>query len=289
MGIISATGRGGLGIEDYEDFIQTDAAINPGNSGGAMVNVRGELIGINTAIISGGGGNQGVGFAVPVNMARGVMDQILKHGKVTRGWLGVTIQPVTPAMAKAFGLQGPPRGALVSDITPDGPAARSGLTKGDIILELNGEPVSDSRALSLQISMLAPGTSVRLKVSRNGQERDVPVTLGELPAKVASSREAGGSGRPRLGVSVEPLTPDLAKQLGLSPRDTGVVVDDVEGGSAAEEAGLQRGDVIQEVNHKSVSSVDDFQRAVAQAGNLQVLLLIDRGGGHLFIVVQPRA
>src|ERR1041385_8140296 len=171
MGIISATGRGGLGIEDYEDFIQTDAAINPGNSGGAMVNVRGELIGINTAIISGGGGNQGVGFAVPVNMARGVMDQILKHGKVTRGWLGVTIQPVTPAMAKAFGLQGPPRGALVSDITPDGPAARSGLTKGDIILELNGEPVSDSRALSLQISMLAPGTSVRLKVSRNGQER----------------------------------------------------------------------------------------------------------------------
>lgn len=289
MGIVSATGRGGLGIEDYEDFIQTDAAINPGNSGGAMVNVRGELIGINTAIISGGGGNQGVGFAVPVNMAREVMDQILKHGKVTRGWLGVTIQPVNAAMAKAFGLSGEPRGALVTDVTPDSPAAHSGLARGDVILEMNGEPISDSRTLSLKISMLSPGTAVRLKVSRNGQEREIPVTLGELPSKTAGTAKPTGEGGPRLGVSVEPLTPQLARQLGLSPRETGVVVDDVQGASAAEEAGLQRGDVIQEVNHKAVASVDEFQRAVRQAGNESMLLLINRGGSHLFIVVEPRS
>src|SRR5437867_1378456 len=237
MGIVSATGRGGLGIEDYEDFIQTDAAINPGNSGGAMVNVRGELIGINTAIISGGGGNQGVGFAVPVNMARGVMDQILKSGKVTRGWLGVAVQTLTPAVAKAFGLTGQPRGALITDITPNSPAARSGLAKGDVILEMNGEPVSDSRALSLKISMLSPGTAVRLKVSRNGQEREVSVSLGELPSKTAGNQEtgSGSGGGPRLGVSVEPLTPQLARQLGVSPQTMGVVLGDVQAGSVAEE------------------------------------------------------
>ena len=290
MGIISAIGRGGLGIEDYEDFIQTDAAINPGNSGGAMVNVRGELIGINTAIISGGGGNQGVGFAVPVNMARGVMDQILKSGKVTRGWLGVAVQTLTPAVAKAFGLTGQPRGALITDITPNSPAARSGLAKGDVILEMNGEPVSDSRALSLKISMLSPGTAVRLKVSRNGQEREVSVSLGELPSKTAGNQETGGGsgGGPRLGVSVEPLTPQLARQLGVSPQTMGVVLGDVQAGSVAEEAGLQRGDIVEEVNRKPVASVDEFLRSVRQAGNQPILFLINRGGGHLFIVVEPR-
>src|SRR5262249_23990354 len=159
VGIISATGRGGLGIEDYEDFIQTDAAVNPGNSGGPLVNVNGELIGINTAILSGGGGNEGVGFAVPINMARTVMNQILKTGKVTRGWLGVAVQPVTPSIAKAFGVSGEARGALIADISPDSPAAHAGLAKGDIIVEMNGQPVTDSRALSLKVSEMAPGTT----------------------------------------------------------------------------------------------------------------------------------
>jgi serine protease Do len=290
MGIISATGRGGLGIEDYEDFIQTDAAINPGNSGGALVNVGGELIGLNAAIISGGGGNQGVGFAVPVNMARNVMEEILKHGKVTRGWLGISIQTLTPAMAKAFGQTGQVRGALVTDVTPDSPAARSGLQRGDIVLEMNGEPVTDSRALSLKIATLAPGTTVRLKVSRDGRDRDISVTLGELPSKKSRTEETGGGAGagPRFGISVEPLTPQLARQLGLSPQTTGVVIDDIQPGSAAEEAGLHRGDVIQSVNHKPVKSVDELQSALRQAGNEPALLLIDRGGNHLFIVVEPQ-
>jgi S1-C subfamily serine protease len=261
----------------------------PGNPGGALVNVNADLIGINTAIISGGGGNQGVGFAVPVNMARNVMDQILKHGKVTRGWLGVTVQPLNDGMAKAFGLTGPPRGALVGDVAPDSPAARSGLAKGDIILELNGEPVTDSRALSLKISALSPSTTVRLKISREGREREISVTLGELQSKTARAEEnaVGGNG-PRLGISVEPLTPQIARQLGLSPSTTGIVVDDVQPGSAAEEVGLHRGDLIQEVNRKTVSSIDEFQGAIRQAGNQPILLLIDRGGNHLFMLVEPR-
>jgi serine protease Do len=289
MGIISATGRSGLGIEDYEDFIQTDAAINPGNSGGAMVNVRGELVGINTAIISGGGGSEGVGFAIPVNMARGVMDQILKHGKVTRGWLGVSVQTLTPEIAKAFGLPAERGGALVTDVTPDSPASRSGLLKGDVIRQLNGETVNDSSALSLKISTMAPQTTVRLKVNRNGQERDMTAVLAELPAKEAGNPIADKeSGSPRLGLSIEPLTPQLAKQLGLGPQTRGLVLSDVLSGSSAEEAGLHRGDVVQEVNHQSVATIEQFQSAIAKAGNEPVLFLIVRGGSHLYVVVPPR-
>jgi serine protease Do len=289
MGIISATGRSGLGIEDYEDFIQTDAAINPGNSGGAMVNVRGELVGINTAIISGGGGSEGVGFAIPVNMARGVMDQILKHGKVTRGWLGVSVQTLTPEIAKAFGLPAERGGALVTDVTPDSPASRSGLLKGDVIRQLNGETVNDSSALSLKISTMAPQTTVRLKVNRNGQERDMTAVLAELPAKEAGKPIADKeSGSPRLGLSIEPLTPQLAKQLGLGPQTRGLVLSDVLSGSSAEEAGLHRGDVVQEVNHQSLATIEQFQSAIAKAGNEPVLFLIVRGGSHLYVVVSPR-
>jgi serine protease Do len=290
MGIVSATGRGGLGIEDYEDFIQTDAAINPGNSGGAMINVHGGLIGINTAIISGaGGGNQGVGFAVPVNMAREVMDHIIKHGRVIRGWLGVVVQPLTPAVAKAFALPGQPRGALISDVAPDSPASRSGLAKGDIILLLNGDPVTDSRTLSLKISMLAPGTTIRLKTFREGRERDVSVTLSELPVKAARTGQTGiPSSGFELGISVQPLTAQAARQLGLPTQTQGVLVDDIEPGSQAGDAGIRRGDVIQEVNHKPVTSPDEFQRLINQSRNQTILFLINRGGDHLFIAIEPR-
>jgi serine protease Do len=288
MGIISATGRGGLGIEDYEDFIQTDAAVNPGNSGGALVNVHGELIGINTAILSGGGGSEGVGFAVPANMARDVMNQIVKSGKVTRGWLGVTVQPLTPSMAKAFGLNTDVRGALIADVAPDSPAAGSGLKKGDIILALNGQAVDDSRALSLKISQMAPGTAITLKVASEGKQRDVSAKLGEMPTPTASSGENGGNENgPRIGVSVEPLTPQLSQQLGLPSSTTGVVVTDVDPGSTAAEAGLHRGDVIEEVNHKTITNVDQFQNAIRQVDTQQLLLLIDRGGGHLYVVLEP--
>ena len=291
MGIISATGRRGLEIEDYEDFIQTDAAVNPGNSGGALVNVHGELIGINTAIVSGGGGgNQGVGFAVPINMARAVMDEIVKHGKVTRGWLGVSIQSVSPEVAKAFGLTGQPRGALVTDVSPHSPADRSGINKGDIILELNGAPMGDSQELRLKISMMAPGAAVKLKLLRDRQERDIAVTLAEAPTKPES--EVGPAAPvipgPHLGISLGQLTPQTARQLGLPPETTGVVVTDVTPGSPAEEGRLQRNDVIQEVNRKPIATVDQFQRAIQAAGNQPVLLLINRGGDHLYTVVPAR-
>src|SRR5262245_972049 len=189
MGIISATGRGNLGIEDYEDFIQTDAAINPGNSGGALINASGQLIGVNTAILSGAGGNQGVGFAVPANLARAVMNQLLSNGKVVRGYLGVMIQPVTPETAKELNLSDA-RGSLVREVTPGGPAAKSGLAPGDCITELNGQRIDDSRELRLKISQLAPGSSIKLKLFRDGNPREVLLTLGELPReKVAANDE----------------------------------------------------------------------------------------------------
>ena len=288
MGIVSATGRGGLGIEAYEDFIQTDASINPGNSGGALVNVRGELIGINTAILSRSGGNNGIGFAIPVNMARQVMEQILKHGKVVRGWLGVVIQPVTPEIAKAFGLSGEPRGALVSDVTPDSPAAKAGLQKGDIIIDLNGQPVADSRELSLKVANLQPGSTAKLTLWRNGAQREIAVTLGEMPANLGRPGEGGGEGGGTAleGLSVDELTPQIARQLGISPGTKGVVITDVQEGSAAAEAGLRQGDVIQEVNRRPVTNVAEFQRAVRQAGRQPVLLLVNRGGDTLYVVVE---
>jgi serine protease Do len=192
MGIVSATGRSHLGIEDYEDFIQTDAPINPGNSGGALINDRGELIGINTAIISHGSeGSQGIGFAIPVNLARTVMDEILKTGKVTRGYLGIVPQDVTPAIAKAFGVK-EFTGALVGGVSPDSPAQKAGLNNGDIILELNGKPVADANELRMSVSMMAPGTAVNLKVLRNGADRNLTATLGELPTEHASAEKGSG-------------------------------------------------------------------------------------------------
>src|SRR5437773_3783530 len=182
MGIVSATGRGGMGIEDYEDFIQTDASINPGNSGGALVNVRGELIGVNTAILSPSGGNLGIGFAVPSNMVRSVMDQIIKTGKVTRGYLGVSIQDITPDLATAMKL-GKTHGALISGVDPKGPAAQGGLQSGDVIVEANGKPIEDSRELRLMVSSMAPGSQIIMRVLHNGQTRTVTLTLAEMPVK----------------------------------------------------------------------------------------------------------
>jgi serine protease Do len=284
MGIISATGRGNLGIEDYEDFIQTDAAINPGNSGGALINASGQLIGINTAILSRAGGNQGVGFAVPANLARTVMNQLLKDGKVVRGYLGVTIQPVTPEIAKAFNLTDA-RGALVGEVTPDGPAARAGLAQGDVIIELNGVRVDDNRELRLKISQLAPGSAIRLKLLRDGNPREVNITLGELP----NEKEAASDGKPESdspdGLSVENLTPQIARQLGLQSTTGGVVVTGVQDGSRADDAGLRRGDVIQQVNRQPVNNVAEFGRAMKQAGDKSTLLLINRNGHASFVAL----
>ncbi|MGE0102033.1 MAG: DegQ family serine endoprotease [Blastocatellales bacterium] len=288
MGIISATGRGNLGIEDYEDFIQTDAAINPGNSGGALINLRGELIGINTAILAkGSSGNQGVGFAVPSNLAKSIVGQLLKNGKVERGYLGVLVQELTPEMAKAFGLDGV-HGALVGDVNSDGPAAGAGLRKGDIITEIDGQTVTDSRSLRLRISQMAPGTTVKLRLFDNGSYRDVSVRLAELPDDKTIARSQEAPENAINGLSVENLTPQLARQLKLPADAKGVLVTDIDRNSIAAEAGLQPGDVIQSVNRQNISSVADFRRIAAAAHGQPLLLLVNREGRTSFIVLDPK-
>ena len=288
MGIISATGRNGLSIEDYEDFIQTDAAINPGNSGGALMNARGDLIGINTAILSGGsGGNQGIGFAIPINMAKYVMEQILKHGKVVRGYIGVGVQEVTPDLSKAFHVP-PEKGALVGSVEPNSPGAKAGLQRGDVIEELNGQPVQGPNELRLKIATMAPGTTVQLKVNRSGETRDVPLTLSEAPSgKNRAAEQGGGEHSPMTGVQVDQLTDDIRQQLGLGSEVTGVVITDVTDGSPAADAGLQRGDVIEQVNRHPVNSVSDYQHLIREAGNSSIVVLVNRGGNTQFVVVQP--
>jgi serine protease Do len=285
MGIVSAKGRGNLGIEDYEDFIQTDAPINPGNSGGALINDRGELVGINTAILShGSGGNQGIGFAIPVNLARQVMSQVLDHGKVTRGYLGVVVQPISPAMAKALG-QSEPKGALVGDVSAKGPAQAGGVERGDIILQLNGESMNDANQLRNTVSMMPPGETVKLKISRNGSMRDLSVKLGELPTskEEAMNQNEGASKEALEGVSVENLDADTAKELGLPASTKGVVVTDIDASSPKADSGLRKGDVIQEVNHQRVHNVAEFEQAMHKAGKEDALLLVNRGGTTLFI------
>jgi serine protease Do len=284
MGIVSATGRGGLGIEDYEDFIQTDAPINPGNSGGALINDRGELIGINTAILSRSEGNQGIGFAVPVNLARQVMDQILKNGKVTRAYLGIVPQAVTPAIAKAFHTT-EMSGALVGDVSPNSPAERAGIQKGDIIMDVNGKPVSDPNQLRMSISMMQPGTTVKVKVLREGKPVQFDIKLDELPVKQerASAEKPGAEGGLQ-GVEVENLSAQDAQELKLPARTGGVVVTAVDPSSQAAEAGLKRGDVIQEVNRKPVRNANEFDQAVRNAGK-SPLLLVNRQGNTLYLAV----
>jgi serine protease Do len=286
-GIVSATGRGGLGIEQVEDFIQTDAPINPGNSGGALVDDEGHLIGINTAILSGNsGGNQGIGFAVPINMARHDLDQILAHGKVEHGYLGILPQDVTPALAKAFNTKDT-NGALVGEVTPDSPAAHAGLKQGDVIVAVNGEPVADANQLRSRVGMMNPNTTATLKVLRDGKEENVAVTLGEFPSKQerASAGDQNGD-RSLEGVTVENLSAEAAQELNLPAGTKGVVVDKVDPASRAADAGLQRGDVIQQVNHKAVSNVSEYSQAVAASTqNQPVLMLVDRNGSTMFLAV----
>src|SRR6266853_1092521 len=282
MGIVSALNRGNLGIEDYENFIQTDAPINPGNSGGALVNDRGELVGINTAILShGSGGNEGIGFAIPINMARSVMSQILDHGKVNRAYLGIMVQDITPGISKAMNLK-EMKGVLVGDVSPNGPAQKSGIQRGDMILEVNGTPMEDSRELRNTISMMDPTATVKLKLMRDGSPKDVTVKLGDLPTdKEQAKTEEGSSEKALDGVTVENLDAQSARQLGLPATTSGVVVTDINPSSPLASAGLRRGDVIQEVNHQPVKNVAQLEEAVRKAGN-NPLLLVNRKGTTLF-------
>jgi serine protease Do len=285
MGIVSATGRANLGIEDYEDFIQTDASINPGNSGGALVNDRGELIGINTAILANGSeGNQGIGFAVPVRVARDVMQQIVATGKVTRAYLGVKAQEVTPSIAKDFH-EPEVTGALIGDVMPGSPAEKAGLEKGDIILDIDGKPVTGSAELRMHVSLMAPGTKVNVKVFRDGAEKTLPLTLAEMPTETARNAQPESQSEDALqGITVENVTAQTARQLGLPPTAAGVVVTGVDPGSKAADSGLKRGDVIQEVNHRPVRNTSDFESAMRNAKD-DALLLVNRQGSTMFLAV----
>jgi serine protease Do len=290
MGIVSATGRGGLGIEDYEDFIQTDAAINPGNSGGALVNAEGKLIGLNTAIMSRSGGNQGVGFAIPATMVRNVTDQIIRGGKVSRAFLGVMIQPVTSDLAKAFKLARP-EGALISEVSPNSPAERAGLKVGDVVTKLDDRSVTDSRGLQLMVGAMTPGQNVRLTVVRDSVERQYPVTLGEQPAdgsQTASGEHSTSTQKSLEGVVLEAITPEFARQYELARTVKGIAVRRVAPNSPAAQAGLEQGDVIVEVNRQSVASIEEVDRFVRQGTTDTTLLLVHRDGRTRYVVIPTK-
>ncbi len=277
-GIISAKGRM-IGSGPYDNFIQTDASINPGNSGGPLINMRGEVVGINTAIMAEG---QGIGFAVPINMAKEISAQLQDKGHVTRGWLGVSIQEVTPELAKSFGLK-EKKGALVAQVVSGSPAEKAGIEQGDVILEFDGKAVSDSKDLPRIVASTPVGKMVTVKLSREGKGLDRSLKVGEMDEKVEGA-EAPSSHK-SLGITVQDLTPEIAQGLGLK-KATGVVVTRVEPGSPAAEAGLRTGDVIREVNRKPVKRTDDFVQKLEKArGQDTVLLFIQRGENHLFAAV----
>jgi serine protease Do len=286
-GIVSAKDRGNMGIEDYEDFIQTDAAINPGNSGGALVDVEGRLIGINTAILSRSGGNQGIGFAIPSDLARNVMVSLVKYGHVTRGYLGLMIQDLNPALAKEFDVK-THEGALVGEVVPDGPAAKAGLKDGDVIVAFNGKQVSDSRQLRLEASETAPGTRVPVKILRNGEQKTLDVTLKQLPGQeqVAANNSSGNEDNGTLnGVTVEDLTPQLRQQFDIPENVKGAVVDDVKQDCAAAEAGLKPGDVIEEINRHTVKNAAEAVQLTENAKDKHTLVRVwEKGGSHYVVV-----
>jgi serine protease Do len=277
-GIISGRGRSKVGLADYEDFIQTDAAINLGNSGGPLVNLDGEVIGINTGVATGSGDNMSIGFAVPINMAKQVMEQLIKTGKVTRGWLGVYIQPITPGLKEKFNLKST-EGALVADVDENGPAKKAGIELGDVIVEFRGEKIKDTSHLRNLVAATGVGTEAVVKVIRDGREKTLKVKIAELPEKAAAGRRFGGSAEKDLGFNVIDLTPRLRDQLGLPETQTGVVVSDIKQTSDAYQQGLLKGDVIVEINRARVTSVGDFNNIMARvsAGDEVLLLVITQG------------
>jgi serine protease Do len=292
MGIISAVGRANVGIADYEDFIQTDAAINPGNSGGPLVNIRGELIGINTAIFSRTGGFQGIGFSVPSNMVRFIMNQLINEGKVTRGWLGITIQDLTPEIAQKFELNAY-EGVLVSDVTKGGPAHKAGIIRGDIIVEFDGKKVSDVAALKNMVAQSKIGSSVNLRIIRQNKETSLKVIIKELPSDVADIIPSSSDNKEKLnalsGITVMDLNETISKQLGLGRDEKGVVIIKIDPDSVAERSDVRKGDVIQEIDRQKVENLDDFNRVASKikSGDM-VLMYLNRNGRKFYVALQPK-
>jgi serine protease Do len=275
-GIVSAKGRV-IGAGPYDDFIQTDASINPGNSGGPLLNLKGEVVGINSAIFSQGGGNIGIGFAIPIDLAKSIVAQLREVGKVTRGWLGVAIQSVTTELAKSFGLD-EPKGALVAEVTPGGPAEKAGLERGDVITAFQGTKIQDSHELPSLVARSPVGQSAEVTILRGGKERTVTVKLGELPDQQEARTERGEERGETWGMSVSNITPDVARRFQIEGDRKGVVVLEVEPGSPAETAGIQPGFIIEEINRNQIASLDDFNNAVAAAKDKDTLLLLARQG-----------
>lgn len=287
-GIVSARGRG-VGLADYEDYIQTDASINPGNSGGALVDARGKLIGINTAILSPSGGNLGIGFAVPVNMARGIMDSLIANGKVTRGYLGLMIQPLTPELAKAFNVK-PDQGVLIGDVVADGPAAKAGIQSGDVVLAFNGREIDDPRHLRLKSAQTVPGTKATLTVLRDGKSREIDVTVGELKSQdgdEAMPEAAHAAGKVKLGVRLGEIDQEARERFEIPKSVQGVVIAEVVPGSRAADAGLQPGNVILEVDRQVVTKPADAVSAIGK-NHGDLMLRLWTPDGTRFVVVKER-
>lgn len=286
-GIVSATDRGNMGIEDYENFIQTDAPINPGNSGGALVDMEGRLIGINTAILSRSGGNQGIGFAIPSDLARTVMTSLVQYGHVTRGYLGISIQNVTPALAKEFGLKSQ-TGALIGEVVPNGPAAKAGLKDGDVVVQFNGKPVRDSRELQLSVAETKPKSKVPVEISRNGSTRNLDVTVGQLPGSEQLAKADKGNGQDTgtlNGVGVSDLGPQARQQFNIPDNVQGAVVTEVKPDSPAAEAGLKPGDVIQSINRHQVKNAEEAVQLTENPKDKRTLLRVWSDGGSHYVVV----
>ena len=288
-GIVSATDRGNMGIEDYEDFIQTDAAINPGNSGGALVDIDGRLIGINTAILSRSGGSQGLGFAIPSNLVRTEMASIIQTGHVLHGYIGVMIQNVTPDLAGDFKLKDA-AGALISDVSADGPAAKGGMKDGDVVVKFNGHDVTDSRHLQLEVGQTPPGTKVPVVVIRDGDQKTLDLTVDAPPGtdQVADAGNPDDTGTLN-GVGVGDLDPSVRDQFHLPDSLKGAVVTQVDPASPAAEAGLKPGSVIEEINHHPVASADEAVKLTQNPGSKKTLLRIWQDGGSHYLVVDESA
>ncbi len=285
-GIVSAVGRANVGIADYEDFIQTDAAINPGNSGGALVNVRGELVGINTAIFSTSGGYQGIGFAIPTNMAKTVMDSLIKKGKVIRGWFGVTIQPLTPELAKQFDLK-EEKGALVGDVIEGSPAEKAGLQRGDVIIEYDGKKIEEPYQLRNMVANTTPGQEVELKIIRENKTETKKVTITELLAEIQKPSKSEYNNLLR-GVTVQDLAPEIYNKLNLPKKLKGVIVSDIGEDSPATMV-LKEGDVLQEINRQKINSVRDYENTAAKIKpGENILLLVFRSGSSLYVTLSTK-